>query len=567
MEDDNRGDVLNQEYPRDETPPMHILDLPMDIFINIFDSFYDNRSTGYDVDFKTIQSARLVCSLFNRVASPHLCPALTIQLDQISLDLVDEISRSPLIAAGVRRINVRLRYHPKELADDLLRYKNRRKKDLVDLSLSCNYSAGLWAQHCNQGGYGEDDENLPVQPLRVYEKAIETYRAMASAWDYCFLWPDVEAMDDDTFRYWKILRRAHEQYRRKHEEQFKLIMDGSFVETLASAISRMGHRISIHFHDKMSLSSDLYPNSYDPTLVLTNPEKFSRVMTNSFDWRTIERLEGGAELLPAKILSELPIAIYKAGAAMSVMELDCFPATNNCFLIRPDRPSCNPAWPDLRSACQHLTEFKLRGHLPPSRYLLPEEQAVIYEYLSTILSGQNIENLHLDFYSLGVNNGSRAELQGLYRVISVLTTAHWPQIKRLTVIHASLYQGELEKFCRRLDGGRIERIALDDLLLVGGSWAGALDILRERVASRCLDGKCEVYFDDLRGGEFEKKRIKKTKRHGFHAVSDDCLDDEEKLSVVQAQIYVSGVGSLNPLTSRVRVKQWVNPARSNGKSQ
>lgn len=45
---------------------MHILDLPMDILACIFDHFH--LGIGRILFIKTIQSVRLVCSVFSRLA-------------------------------------------------------------------------------------------------------------------------------------------------------------------------------------------------------------------------------------------------------------------------------------------------------------------------------------------------------------------------------------------------------------------------------------------------------------------------------------------------------------------
>ncbi|KFY35238.1 hypothetical protein V494_06091 [Pseudogymnoascus sp. VKM F-4513 (FW-928)] len=541
MDNGHIRDMANQERVGDEIQSIHILHLPMDVLSGIFDCLRNDRNvtSPCDLDVKTIQSARLVCSLFNYLASPLLCPVVTVNLDQASLDRAGEISRTPLIAAGVREIDVELNYRPKELADDFVRYKNQRQKDLDGWIRSCEYYADTW----HYGGYDENDETVCKQPLRVYNKAMKTYWGMKSAWDNCILSPDVGAMDDDTFRYRQVLWKGHEEYRRKHEEQFKLIADGSFVETLASVISRMGSCTSLRFGDEASSRSGPSPYRNDPTLMSTDPEMLSGLMATSFDWRAIERLDG-AELFPAKILSELPIAIHKAGAVMPVIKLACFPTTNNYSMIRPGR---NLDWSDLRSASQKLTAVRFKGNSQPIRLrsLLPEEQAPMDDYLSAILSGQNVEDVDLDFYTFKLNDGTGV-LHGLHHIGAVFVTANWPRLKRLRMSHASFHQGELETFCRSLDGDRINRVSLYDVELLSGSWAGAIDILREKLALRCLDGKCEVRFDGLRGGEFEKKRIKKSKGHGS----------------IEVQSYVSGVGSLNPLVNKVAVKQWVNPAKA-----
>lgn len=205
------GGIMNREYSRDERQPMHILNLPMDILSCIFDHIH--YGIGRILFIITIRSARLVCSVFNRFASHLLCPTVTVQLNQISLDHIDEISSIPFIAAGVRHINVALQYRPKELADDLLRYKNQRVKELDKLLGEYIYYAELYYVF----GYNEDPEAVRDEEQRVYDKAMTEFRAITSAWDSCFHEIDVATMDADTFRYREILRHSHEEYRRKQE--------------------------------------------------------------------------------------------------------------------------------------------------------------------------------------------------------------------------------------------------------------------------------------------------------------------------------------------------------------
>ncbi|OBT82927.1 hypothetical protein VE02_08714 [Pseudogymnoascus sp. 03VT05] len=490
MENSNAGDMANHEYPRDKTRPMHILHLPMDILLSIFDHVQNNKNIKLHTrrdedDIKTIQSARLVCTLFNRLASPFLCLILTVQLDQASLDCADKISRTPLIAAGVRSIDVVLHYCPKELAEDLSRYKNQRENDLNSLSSSCDYRAETWYL----GGYDPDDETVCEQPLGVYNKAMADYSAIISAWDEYIGQPDVASTDEDTLRYQEILRQGHEEYMQKHKEQFRLIMDRSFVKTLASAISRMRHGTSLHFVDEIGGWDYLNRCSDDPTRISTHLDELPRLMAIPLDWQTIEDLEGGAELLPAKILSELPIAIHKADATVLNILIRCFPTVKHYSMIRPGHDPNNPSWPDLRSASQHLTEFFLSTNQPPirDRHLRPEEHCPIDQYLCAILSGHDIEDVRLYFHGSNVNDG------GLYRI----------------------GPGKLENFFRKLDGSRMERVYLRNVELLDGNWAEALDLLRERVAS---------------SGE----------------ESDEEEDEVEKL-IAQAQSYVSSARLQNPL--------------------
>src|SRR5690349_474274 len=84
-------------------PSSTILSLPEEVLYIIFSHLrrdqvyrglfdwtrYDDRSK-----LQTIKAARLVCRLFNQIASPLLCPRLRLRLDHASLEFVDKVSKS-----------------------------------------------------------------------------------------------------------------------------------------------------------------------------------------------------------------------------------------------------------------------------------------------------------------------------------------------------------------------------------------------------------------------------------------------------------------------------------------
>ncbi|OBT81924.1 hypothetical protein VE02_09683 [Pseudogymnoascus sp. 03VT05] len=587
MEDANmEGDMANQEYPHDETRPLNILHLPMDILDIIFDQIDNSTWIGlYFEPRKNIQNARLVCRLFNQLASPHLCPELKVQLDQTSLSLVDEISRNPLIAAGVRTIHVVLLYHPGEVAENLQRFKNWRDEDIGRRWRGSEYLAADFYHD----PYVDGDGTVHERPRReytkaVYKKGLADFQAIISAWDKCFSSSDGVPIDAESLRYQEILRQGYEEYRQKHEEQFRLITGESFVNTLASAMARMRHCPYLRFYDKMEYVYDDYHYNYrnyndkDRFLLTTDPEELPRLLVAPVRWRDIEGIRGGADLTPAKLLSELPIAIHKAGATISTITLHCFPTSNNYSMICPDlHDPSNPSWPDLRAACQHLTKFELRPNNQPMsfRHLLPEEQVHIDEYLCAMLSGQDIEIASLWFGDFVVMDDESDEVKGYYHIGAVLSTISWPRIKELRLCDVSFHQGELEAFFRGLGGGRIESVSIWNVELLSGSWVGALDILRKKLASRCLDGKCETDLNSLSGGEFGKRGTQKRKHRSWFVESDKESDgeesdgeesgeegsneedsdeedsDEEPSIFDQVDSYVSGVALQNPLSGLI----------------
>ena len=558
------------------TQPMNVLDLPMDVLYNIFDHFQDDHTWRVDWAFgrpsadqrQTIQSARLVCRLFHQFASPLLCPILQVRLDQESLDLVNEISRSPLMATGVRGIQVRLDYRPRELATDLSRFKDQREKELQKIYGWCDYQAEGWYLR----GYDSDDDTICAQPLREYRKAMHYYECLRFAWNDCLSPADGNAKDADSLAHQQVLRQCHEEYRRKHEEQLQLITDGSFVASLASSISKMASCTSLHFANDMDGQNYIH----NPTFLLNSTE-LSRFMTAPQSWRTIEELEGGADLAPAKILSELPIAIHKSGTALRALRITCFPLTSNYSMICPDREDrLRPAWADLQAACQQLEDFEFAVPLShgPVRHNhhLAEDQVFIDNYLAAVLSGQILEVVKLDLHAFtNTTRGNGDGLEGSYDIGSVFTKMNWPCIKQVTIYGVSLKQGELERFCHGL-GYKFELIILCDMELLSGSWAGALEILRENISSRCLGMKCTVNFSLLAGGEFAILPKTVASPPWFSESSDPSWDSDlgtklsgvEKVSLVTlAQKYVTVVGvAENPLKRSTAGQEYLGVNRS-----
>jgi hypothetical protein len=176
--------------------------------------------------------------------------------------------------------------------------------------------------------------------------------------------------------------------------------------------------------------------------------------------------------------------------------------------------------------------------------LFAEEQTFIDKYLGAVLSGQTLEVVDLNFWAFGH-----------YQIGLVLGAMEWPRLKKARITDISISQDELEKFCSRL-GYRLELICLHSIELLRGRWSGALDMLREKVLSRCLGMQCRVEFIGLTGGEFGKeKRDGGTRLDRFafnHKANRKRWVREELLIVIRSQNYVSGVEEVeNPLKGNV----------------
>jgi hypothetical protein len=378
----------------DAIPHTGILGLPSEILRNIFDHFREGPQVGpgkYVAKYfgladataleqrKTVRILRLVCRRFSQLASPLLFPTVTVGLDHESLNRVDAISRNPLIASGVRRIRALLNYCPKELAEDLAQFKDNQLNCLDEIG-SMSWYRGYYAD-------AESPEGI------AYRDTMEHLGAIRRAWNE-YLNPTNEGINDweGRIEYQQILCEAHEEHRRKHEEQLRLLTDGSFVSVLVSAMSRMPRSGSLVFIDDEHLlprnTPDRKPN------VICSKTDLSRFLRVPLCWKTVEKL--GCTLEPVGMLTELPIAIHKAGIMLRELCIGFFPllvdhavATDTSF---PQGPSSAP-WDDLRAACQNLEVFEfgsgnmnlqpLRKHISPAA--LPD---FVDQYLRATLSGQ-----------------------------------------------------------------------------------------------------------------------------------------------------------------------------------
>ncbi|KAL2847804.1 hypothetical protein BJY01DRAFT_246706 [Aspergillus pseudoustus] len=478
---------------------------------------------GYPSCCQDIRSARLVCRRFHDLTSPLLFPVLQIRLDRASLDFADHVSRSPFLAAGVGAIQVVLQYYSAELAADLSRFRDQRLEDAERWWASCVRNDELW----DLGGFDSDDDTVLSLPRSEYRRGIEGYEKIQTAWRN-------SVKIDESLEYREILHRGHQVYRQKHQEQLSLLTDGFFTRRVASIMSQLPFPSSLILDDQ----ADLIDIDCDEVkiLLLTKKNELFRFATSPHQWQTIQRVdtinEVASKLAPAKLLSELPVAIHKAGVALRDIRAPC---ESRIWFTAPDlQDPLRAACDDLRPACQRLEVFTFGKPVRSTLVgpLTDGAKAHFDRYLGAMLSGPCLTHLelHLGWYS---QHG-----RGVHHVGSMLGGLDGSRLKRTTVMDVSLHQAQLEAFCTGL-GSELEKVYLCGVHLLSGRWAGVLDILRDKVSARCMEGKCKVYLRCLAGGEFGPK-IRDCFLHS--AVEDG--NDLEYLS----EHYVSGFEVMeNPL--------------------
>ncbi|GIK04011.1 hypothetical protein Aspvir_008086 [Aspergillus viridinutans] len=515
------------ELSRAKIRPMTIVDLPADILLQIFGYFQDTRIRRQaQIDWgllpseqeiarrtarETIRHVRLVCSLFNDLASPLLCPILRVDLDQESLNGAVELCKRPRIAQGVHAIQVGLQYRPKELVSDCPKFKDFRKKQLQEMANRCDYYAEKWFL----GGHESDDETVCPLPLRVYREATSNYGKISWSWDSYFDSDESDENDktdhvaeSEADEHMEILVRGYTEYRKKHEEQLQLITTGSFVTTVASCISQLPSMVALGFTDKMERLFDWN----NPTVVLRDKSLLPGMLSAALEWQKIEDF-GDFKLAPARILLELPVAIHKAGVKLRDLFIGPFPCRGSFSLLCPDTMSSSTdptAWSDLRAACSSLRRVDFGSCLNHRsirhEHLRPEEKYYVNQYLNTILCSAGLEDVRMSFYPFGLNDGRTTKV-GWYDLGPVLAAVKWPRIKHLAILDVSSKQDDLQRFCSGLSD-TMSSLQLSSIQLLNGSWAGILATLDEKVGYRFREQKATGYLSYLRGEEFEEEEVR-----------------------------------------------------------
>ncbi|CAI6097427.1 unnamed protein product [Clonostachys chloroleuca] len=499
----------------DETSPMecgmNIADLPLDVLRLIFDEFRDPEVLSHgEVDWspsqsrawrpadstnlQTIQNARLACRLFNSVASPLLAPVLRLDLSKRSLQIANGLTQNPLIASGIHGVLVNLDYRPAELANNMALYANYLQLELQQIDTYCQtkiFHHHRFMSEDDDECYDEASEHLDACTQCRFE-----YRSLCDAWQACVQNRGISPTKE-TRAYQAMLREGFQVYKQAHEEQAQIIADRSFVDSIASAIARVGHAVSLGLVDGRGQNASPFAADYFSSIL--NKDILAEFMIRPQSWSAIENID--AKLVPTQILSELPVAIWQSGGALRNLSNGCFPHRKDHSLVLS--PALEGAQGHIEDATSQLRAFEF-GTLASSAagrsHLDDEGKAAMDVYLGSMLESTNLQKLKLDMvvYNGDDDNGNRP---GYYHIGSALSCVKSKDLRHVSINNAALSQHDLEIFCRSL-GRRIESLSLNKVDLLDGSWFNALERLRDTLSSRCLKGLCEVSFSGLSGGEF-----------------------------------------------------------------
>ncbi|RSL46437.1 hypothetical protein CEP54_013861 [Fusarium duplospermum] len=471
---------------RTKPQPANLANLPTDILVQILDHFRNHNAVCRDYvrwddlydesPDQTLCNLRLTCRRLHDLASPLLLPVLDIDLDQKSLGHAEELLSNQHIASGVVGLRVTLEYRPAELTADLAKFVKVKDEALVGI---LDYPGRLEAL-----AFGFARGSVGFE--KASAEQMHNRRAMRRAWDNVIGGKDGDELDE--------------------QEQLQLIEKGTFVNTLASLLPKGQQPLSLSIRGTKYEDEDEYMD--DCIDVFEDTDALCRFLTDPHAWATLNHRDGEVTLTQAKIVSELPIALHKAGVSLKYFHLSCLPVRSNYSDLCPG-PDISPdaaAWHDLQAACEQLKVFELVGlgfeyhKKPQTVYISSEGRAFIEAYLCAVLSSQCLESVEVDLSGFGLVDTDSGWTEPCH-LTGTFSSISWPCINYLDLNGMAFTQEELERLCLRLSPS-LGDLFLQTINLRDGSWARTLDILRDKVLA---NPQLLILLGDLRGGELGQK--------------------------------------------------------------
>lgn len=205
--------------------PLNIPDLPDELLMRIFeclgrDDFHEETYfvLGRLGNVDNIENVRLTCRRFCDTSSHLLLRSLQVDITEpASLEHLEVVANHPSISKGIRTVEVVLKYYSLAQAEN------------IQLFAACQASK---MAHTLEVWHWWDVERLdsPSTPIHT-GSAIAEARPILESWQQVAE-RGIEAEGDESPR--TLLRRAHDEYRRRYNE-WSTLCDGGLLRAAFSA--------------------------------------------------------------------------------------------------------------------------------------------------------------------------------------------------------------------------------------------------------------------------------------------------------------------------------------------
>lgn len=280
---------------------------------------------------RAVQNLRLVCRLFNRLASSLLFPYLFLSIDEESLDLARRISETPHLAVGVRGIVIFTSFCIQRLTQDFSLYREVVYRELRHYLNDMEFQAS-------------SDE---------FQNDAAHFAALCSAWDETGYLNatcpgGIDLIGDELFPHTQIIKiaernstyhsAAREEFRNvftqgyhayctKYQSQVRLTEEGTFVQNLVDSIRRMPQFQDLvftrgHGTRRWTASLTYWGMLSSCRRALRNRSALLKFMSEPQAWVWEVALMNFRLDWPQQLITQLPIALSDAGIRLLHLDLD-----------------------------------------------------------------------------------------------------------------------------------------------------------------------------------------------------------------------------------------------------
>ncbi|KAK4103236.1 hypothetical protein N658DRAFT_305749 [Parathielavia hyrcaniae] len=450
---------------------LSILDFPDEILLGIFELLEPpcNPIIGYCGNRADIKNTRLVCRRFCDVSSQLLVRLVHVGVNEPSLARLEEISRHPTIAKGVRTIRLVLHLHNNSFSDfDLfISYHADEVEEQVDMW----DRAKLW--DCSGP---KMDEQTAAEVTANGMAVVSTLRRLAWA-D-----PDDVEMSEVDKNHRACLDETHREYLALLETQESLISSGEFSRIVGFAMSRMPGARRLEVTDSNFFSMRGHG-------VMSGGDIWAAAHHRMLQPMTAYQMEKhDLERPNYQCLLDTLRSVQGAGVLLDAIDID---------LSTMGIPGALVLAPDLRqefcSGMRLLKEFKFRY----SEALDEEGADHLSEFLSACLETSSLRQIFLSVGATEEGEGARIDVGRIVGSKSQLTDIS---------IHGQ-FATDLSKLVRLLEQlpEPVRVLSLDGIRLLSGTWEEALVAIRKKKCQvMFLSDPCGAECDDMSSGDYER---------------------------------------------------------------
>lgn len=492
--------------------PLQILDMPDEILMEIFSYLKSDNEPGicsYQHSRPTIvpviTQLRLTCRRFCATSSHLLLPYLSVECNSSSLAHFEEVSHHKTIRQSVQTVEISLDSYDSLLANNLLEFARYFAQNLQMFRrsvLTCDSRLSQQRQ---------------ISLSRLAEKLRKAHEMEYSWLRYADGTPaDFDSDEDMAFHL--LLRKGHEEYRKRFQDQMAVLADGNFAQTVAAAMARMPLVKSLVIRDgRRYTSKGIRLFCWEENENARNEILASDILSVPNEWKNHSIDSSGHSSLKSLVsmMVEIPRAIHMARISLTGLKVEIsIPNDISGFGLSQE------AQHDLKAAMQKLKkfEFKVRpsgqGGSIGRPHLQKSEIMCLDKFVESLLDTESIEKIKLDFRYLWARASLDSQKSSLG---SILTGRRWSNLYSLRCDSLSLQLHELELFLDSLDH-RLEFFHTENLRLVSGTWAQALDILREKhgrfmTLQNPSGAECEFMTNEEKNDIFRAMGIGKAQRY------------------------------------------------------